>query len=388
MLNLLRKSLVIEIHNFIEKIGKVSSSPLKLFTSSAYSQSRQKINPLVFESLSDTLVEEFYTDNELGVKLLKGFRLLAVDGSTVNLPFSKELSQKYGYARNQTGNTNVQARVSVLYDVENQLVIDANINSRSTYERAMALEHLPKCNSNDLVIFDRGYFSYDFLTALGDIPFLMRLKSDLNPVKNFIRTNKTSQIVEINSCKYVHKKKGEQKPAPIKVRLIRVELSSGEIEILATSLNNTRKYPSKLFKELYFKRWKVETFYDELKNKLKVELFTGYSQIAIQQDFFAAIFISNIQSIIVNDLKEEIVSENQSRKYEYKVNNNLSYGFLKDRIITLLFSEKDIDKMTQELKTLFKKNLIPIRPDRTNLRNKNRRTKTKLKVTKNQRDAI
>jgi len=140
MLNLLRKSLVIEIHNFIEKIGKVSSSPLKLFTSSAYSQSRQKINPLVFESLSDTLVEEFYTDNELGVKLLKGFRLLAVDGSTVNLPFSKELSQKYGYARNQTGNTNVQARVSVLYDVENQLVIDANINSRSTYERAMALE--------------------------------------------------------------------------------------------------------------------------------------------------------------------------------------------------------------------------------------------------------
>lgn len=388
MLNFLRKSLVIEIHNFIEKIGTVSSSPLKLFTSSAYTQSRQKINPLVFESLSGTLVEEFYTDNELGVKLWKGFRLLAIDGSTVNLPFSKELSKIYGYARNQTGNTNIQARVSVLYDVENQLVIDANINPRSTYERAMALKHLPKCTTNDLVIFDRGYFSYEFFKTLGNIPFVMRLKSDLNPVKKFIETNKASQIVEINSCKYVYKKKGEQKPTPLKVRLIRVELSSGETEILATSLHNTRKYPSRLFKELYFKRWKVETFYDELKNKLKVELFTGYSQRAILQDFYAAILVSNIQSIIVNDIKEEIAIENQSKKYEYKVNNNLSYGFLKDRIITLLFSEKNIEKMTKELKILFRKNLVPIRPDRTNPRNERRRTTTKLKVTKNQRDAI
>ncbi len=388
MLNFLRKSLTIEIHNFIEKVGEVSTYPLKLFTSSAYTQSRQKINPLVFESLSETLVEEFYTDNELGVTLWKDYRLLAVDGSTINLPFSKELSKIYGYARNQTGNTNIQARISVLYDVRNRLVIDANINPRSTYERATALKHLSKCTTNDLVIFDRGYFSYDFLKALGNISFVMRLKSDLNPVKNFIETNKASQIVEINSCKYVYKKKGEQKPAPLKVRLIRVELSSGEIEILATSLHNTRKYPSKIFKDLYFKRWKVETFYDELKNKLKVELFTGYSQRAILQDFYAAILVSNIQSIIVNDIKEEIAVENQSRKYEYKVNNNLSYGFLKDRIIALLFSEKDIDRMTTELKILFRKNLVPIRPDRTNPRNKRRRITTKLKVTKNQRDAI
>ncbi len=388
MLNFIRKSLVIEIHNFIERLESISASPIKLFTSSAYVQSRQKINPLVFKSLSDTLVEEFYNDNELGVKLWKGFRLLAVDGSTINLPFSKELSTEYRYARNQTGNTNVQARVSVLYDVENQLVIDANINSRSTYERAMGLKHLPKCNSNDLIIFDRGYFSYDFLVALADIPFVMRLKSDLNVIKSFIQTNKGSQIVEINSCKYVHKKKGEQKPKPIKVRLVRVALTSGEIEILATSLYNTKKYPSKLFKKLYFNRWKIETFYDELKNKLKLELFTGYSKRAILQDFYAAIFVSNIQSIIVNDIKQEIVLENQSRKYQYKVNNNLSYGFLKDRIITLLFLEKNIDKITEELKILFKKNLIPIRPDRTNSRNKNRRTTTKLKVTKNQRDTL
>ncbi|GAB1857509.1 hypothetical protein MHTCC0001_23450 [Flavobacteriaceae bacterium MHTCC 0001] len=65
------------------------------------------------------MVSEFYTDNELGVSLWKGHRLLAIDGSTINLPFSKATAQHYGYARNQTGDTSVQGRVSVLYDTLN-----------------------------------------------------------------------------------------------------------------------------------------------------------------------------------------------------------------------------------------------------------------------------
>ncbi len=91
-----------------------------------------------------------------------------------------------------------------------------NINPRSTYERGTALKHLPKCTTNDLVVFDRGYFSYSFLKDLGNIPFVMRLESDLNPLKNFIKTNKASRVVEINSYKYIYKKKGEQKLAPLK----------------------------------------------------------------------------------------------------------------------------------------------------------------------------
>ena len=45
---------------------------------------------------------------------------------------------------------------------------------------------------------------------------------------------------------------------------------------------------------------------DQLKNKLKVGCFTGYSKISVLQDFFCTIFISNLQSIIVNDLQEEL----------------------------------------------------------------------------------
>jgi hypothetical protein len=52
-------------------------------------------------------------------------------------------------------------------------------------------------------------------------------------------------------------------------------------------------------------RWKVKILYDELKNKLKIEHFSGYSNTCILQDFYAALFISNVQTLIVKDIIEE-----------------------------------------------------------------------------------
>lgn len=111
--------------------------------------------------------------------------------------------------------------------------------------------------------------------------------------------------------------------------MVRVELPNNKVEILITSLLDSQEYPSSLFKKLYAKRWEIETLYDELKNKLKVEHFSGYSNQTIQQDFYAALFISNIQTLIVSELEGEI-NEKSSKKYNYKVNCNLSYGFLKN----------------------------------------------------------
>ena len=85
----------------------------------------------------------------------------------------------------------------------------------------------------------------------------------------------------------------------------------------------------------------METFYDELKNKIKAEHFSGYSGHSILQDFYAALFVSNVQSLIVGEINEELAKESTVKKYQYKVNNNLSYGFLKGRIITLFFRQRN-----------------------------------------------
>lgn len=64
-----------------------------------------------------------------------------------------------------------------------------------------------------------------------------------------------------------------------------------------------------------------------------------------------------------NDEKEN------RKKYHYKVNIYLSYGFLKDRVIILLFSQNNRQQAIEELKILLNSHLIPICPNPTNKRN-------------------
>lgn len=390
MLNFLKKSLSIEIESFLRYL-KVNVN--QKFTKSAFVQARMKIKPEVFQQLSQTLINEFYTDNEAVIKLWKGFRILAVDGSRITLPETKELKAMYGEAKNQTGTGVIQARCSVLYDIENKYVLDGSLGALKKGERALALSHLKYCKTNDLLIYDRGYPSYNFIhehTEKG-LDYLMRVKSSFNKIViDFEKSKKKSLITTIYPSKNAKlTDKLYSKDTPRQVRLVRVELPKGEIEILITSLLDSREYPASIFKELYFKRWKVETYYDELKNKLKVEHFSGYSNQSILQDFYAALFVSNVQTLIVSEIEDEITQESQNKKYNYKINTNLSYGFLKNRILDIFFSSEPIEKGLLELKILLKENLIPIRPNRSFERNSGKyRSRIKPKITKNQRDTI
>lgn len=393
LINMLRKSLCIEIVNFVHYLRKIERVECLSFSKSAFVQYRKKISPDVFRHLSDLLVNEFY-DNNSRVKHFKGFRLLAVDTSVINLPKNTGLEVFYGKSQKQAGDYLVQARVSVLYDVLNKLAIDSSIVPLHTGERQLAITHLATSTDRDLILYDRGYPSYDLIYEhqFRNIDYLMRVQSNLNPViKSFVDSGVINQEVEIYPCRDTDFSiKSYDRQTPLKVRLIALKLPCGQMEYLITSLLDNNQYPVDIFKELYFQRWQIETYFDELKNKLKMEFFSGYSNQSILQDFNATIFVSNIQSIIVNELEEEMQQKSSATKYGYKVNNSLSYGFLKNRIISLFFfEEKRSEEVILELKDLFKKHLIPIRPNRSNKRNMFRyKKRVRPKVAKNQKDAI
>jgi hypothetical protein len=156
------------------------------------------------------------------------------------------------------------------------------------------------------------------------------------------------------------KGKPYNRKSSIQVRMFRIDLPGGQTEILITTLLDSRKHPTELFIKLYFMRWGVETFYDELKNKLKVEHFSGYSDVTIQQDLYCAVFISNLQSVTVNCLQDDLEVINAGRQYDYKVNANVSYGFLKNKVWELLYQKAPLVKVFNELEELFLKHTIPI----------------------------
>jgi hypothetical protein len=391
MMNFLRKSLFLEIENFTSLFKTGSNSK---FSKSAFVQARKKVKPEVFDKLSQVLLNEFYTNNDAAIKLWNGFRLLAVDGSRITLPITDELKTIYGKTKNQTDTVIVQARCSVIYDVLNNYVLDGALGALKRGERDLALTHLGYCKSNDLIVYDRGYPSYDFIDQhlKRGLDYLMRVKiSFSNLIRDFEKSGKKSVVTDMypgKNAKLSDKK--YTKNTPIKVRLIRVELGKGQVEILMTSLLDNKLYPINQFKKLYFKRWRVETFYDELKNKLRIEHFSGYSNQSILQDFKAALFVSNVQTLIVSELEDELKESNQAKKYDYKVNTNVSYGLLKNRVVSLFLDKQPPEtEMVEELKLLFKSNLVPIRSNRKFERNTGKyRARLKPKITKNQKDGV
>ena len=394
MLNFLTRSLSIEIVNFLSFLKRKDIAQ-ETFSKSAFVQARKKIKPEVFKHLNQRIIEEFYKDNSGVLRQFDNLRILAMDGSRLTLPFTKELEEIYGQTKNQTNTYIVQTKACVLYDLLNEICINGVLSSIDTDERTQAKQLLEHCQANDLIIYDRGYPSFELIYEhyQKNLHFLMRMPLDFSQVvKDFVASGKTSQIVEI---KPGQKKSFENKPytksSTLKIRLLRITLNGGGIEVLATSLLDSKHYGNEVFKELYFKRWKIETYYDELKNKLKIEEFSGYSNQSILQDFYSTLFVSNIQTLIENEINEEIEKESETKniKYQYKINTTLSYGFMKDRILELFLTKNDMNDIINELKELFKKHLIPIRPNRKFERKIGKyRTRTKPIVTKNQKNSL
>ena len=101
---------------------------------------------------------------------------------------------------------------------------------------------------------------------------------------------------------------------PLHLRLIRVELDTGEIEVLITSLIDKQKYPQKIFKDLYHKRWPVETDYSFMKQRLEIGNFSGTTALSVYQDFHAKIVAKNLTVILASPAQEVVEHDSKDNK--------------------------------------------------------------------------
>ena len=76
----------------------------------------------------------------------------------------------------------------------------------------------------------------------------------------------TSLIFLVRRSLFADVEKIKYRPSHYSLRLVRVDLPSGEREILVSSLTDLEAYPTSLFADLYFQRWGVEEDYKVLKS--------------------------------------------------------------------------------------------------------------------------
>ncbi len=156
---------------------------------------------------------------------------------------------------------------------------------------------------------------------------------------------------------------------PLGVRLIRVELPSGEIEVLVTSLLDRASFPQSLFQELYHHRWPVEEDYKVFKSRLEVEDWSGKSVKAVCQEFHATVFTKNHAAILAQPAQQIVELQNQARKYRYQINLTNLISKMKDTIVYLLH-DVDIWPLLQVLWEQMIKTIEPIGPGRSFPRHK------------------
>ena len=238
--------------------------PAQVVTKSALSQARKQLSHTAFIDLNQQAVDAYYAAHP-ELKTWHGFRLCAIDGSQLRVPDEPDIVDAFGVNPGKENQKDCPlALVSVYYDVLNHISIDSSINHTTASERDCAAVHLNYAHPNDLSILDRGYnafWLYALYTATGRY-FCMRAKINCGLLyKQFAESGKAQTVITLEpNQRSVEQCLEKGLPTqPLKLRLIRVELDDGEVEVLITNLMDEEAFPASEFKELYRLRWGAES---------------------------------------------------------------------------------------------------------------------------------
>jgi hypothetical protein len=342
-------------------------------TTSAFVQQRQKILPCALEYLMHEFTNSF--DH---VKTYKGYRLLAVDGSSVSIPHNPNDTDTYFKQGKRKGYN--QLHLNAIYDLSNHIYTDVLIQPRrkmNEYDAFAKMVDSSRISQKSIVIADRGYESYNLFAHIEQKGwnYLIRVK-DINSngilsgfdlpstdefdVKiNIILTKKQTKKEKANpklfkfvpnNSRFDYLDLDHNKYYPISLRVLRIKVNDELYETIITNLDGDQFSPCDI-KELYSLRWGIETSFRKLKYTLGLVNFHSKKIDCITQEIFARLIMYNFSEIIV----AHIIVSTKSNKYTYKVNFSLAVLVCK-RFISPLSKTR-----LPDIEALLGKNILPVR---------------------------
>lgn len=146
--------------------------------------------------------------------------------------------------------------------------------------------------------------------------------------RDFLRSGLTEQVRQVpltrDARRYL-RVRGEFIPQEVSLRLVKVVLPSGHLEVLVTSLTDTAGYPAAEFGRLYQKRWTIEEAFKTLKHRLHLEGFSGDLPHAVEQEIHAKVLMANIAQALSQAAFEQVPEERQTH---YRVNHAVAIKHL------------------------------------------------------------
>jgi len=251
----------------------------------AISQARHRVGAEVFESLYRSQIQVCGPASMPGV-WYRGFRVMGLDGSTMEVPDEVANAEHFGYPGVSRGAAAFpRFRFCALVECGTRVLIGAQMGPYRAGEKTLASEVMQASQPDMLVLSDRGFVGYAFW-----------LQSQVNGAKLLFRArdNQVLPVLQrLEDGSYLSKlyetPKARRHDEGVQVRVIEYALEgSDESYRLVTNWLEAGQAPAHELAALYHRRWQIETAFAELKTQLNGQMtLRSKTPELVRQEFYA-----------------------------------------------------------------------------------------------------
>ena len=377
----LRDIICMESGSLKDELLKLNEHSLSTPTASAFVQARSKIKHDAFKAVFD-----IFNRKTLIIKTYKGYRLLAIDGSVLPIDNSFIDKETTILKVNQNDKTFSAFHLNASYDLLECTYDDLVIQGQAQMNENEAFFQLVDRykGNNAIFIADRNYESFNgfehvvqsgnkYLIRVKDIGSKTSITQSFGPFEDTefdidvssLLTRRYTNHIKAHPEIYKFMPKNQRfdyfnddlnMAYEFHSRIVRFKISEETYECIMTNLDRN-EFSSEEIKELYHKRWGIETSFRELKYAIGLSALHSKKRESIKQEIFARLLLYNFSQRIIQKIK----IKKRKTKHTYQVNFTRAFHIVRE------FIRKKSGKPLP-VESLIAKEILPIRPNRSNIR--------------------
>lgn len=246
------------------------SARINVAGNSGISQARTRLGWEPLRQLHDEVVKPIAAVATKGAWYC-GWRLVSIDGSTLDVADEKGNSEAFGRPGASRGESAYpQIRFVSLVENGTHVLFGSRMADYATSEIALAKTVLPSLSKGMLCLADRGFFGFELWkqAAATEADLLWRVRKNI-----LLPCEERLPDGSYRSRIYPSQQEQRRERNGIVVRVIEYRLEGVEgaepIYRLATTILDHQRAPAAELAALYHERWEIETAFDELKTHLR-----------------------------------------------------------------------------------------------------------------------
>lgn len=246
-----------------------AAQSVKVASKAAISQARTRLGAAPLKQLWEQTAQPLIQAGTAGA-FYGGRRLVALDGTTLDVPDTKANAGRFGKPGASRGAAAFpQVRLVGLVETGAHAVLAVALAPYKTGEHTLAREVVPKLSADMLCLADRLFASFSLwqLARKSGAQLLWRVRANYRlPVETALPDGSYLSTFYASTTDQRHRTNG------VRVRIIEYTLENhpkGETYRLMTTLLDPTQAPALELAALYPERWEMEGVFDELKTHLR-----------------------------------------------------------------------------------------------------------------------